>query len=279
MNINLTTNASSRGTMADESALKCCWMLAGVVSYKLCGERYECETCSFDHAIRNRRMRLFADPASGHPASNEIAAESLLFHPRHVWARVEAGGRIRTGLDDFGRRLMGRIYCVQLPEPGTRIAAGTPAWKVVHHEGEISLASPVSGVVEEVNERLRTNPTLVNTDSYGDGWAMVINPLDLSGDLRNLRFGAETASWSAAEFERLVRELDGLGGGSGPGHPRALTAGPGPTLMDGGRLVENLHETIPSDARARVLDLFLSATESNPSGAPESRSPGGSEGS
>lgn len=254
-------DAFARGSESAGSALKCCWMLAGVVSYKLCGERYECETCSFDHAIRNRRARLFADAGSGRSENDDSAARSLFFHPRHVWARLESNGQIRTGLDDFGRRLAGRIYCVELPEPGTRLTAGSPAWTIVHHDGKVALASPVSGRVESVNERLRHEPSVANRDPFGDGWAMVVAPSDLSGDLKGLRFGADTAAWSAAESEKLLGEI-----------------GSSATLMDGGRLVENLHEAIPQEARARVLDMFLSANGNASPDPPESRACGEPEG-
>jgi glycine cleavage system H protein len=258
------TETSLRGGAADRSLLKCCWMLAGVVDYKLCDRRYECEGCSFDQAMRNRRF-LQAGSEFRHPFSEASATDSLLFHPRHVWARVESAGRIRTGLDDFGRRLAGRIYCVELPEPGTRITAGKSAWTVVHHDGKVSLAAPVAGVVAEVNERLRHEPALVNEDPYGAGWAMVLTPLDLAADLRDLRFGAEIAPWIATESERLGCELASAG--------KSL-----PTLMDGGSLVGDLHHAIPSEVRARILDLFLSEQMNRPLGASATETAGESEG-
>ncbi len=238
----------------EKSSLKCCWMLAGVVAYKLCDRGYECENCPFDEAMGRRPH--FSSLLGAPGPSDRAAADSLLFHDRHVWARVEGDGRVTTGLDDFGRRLAGRVYCVQLPTVGTRIAAGDAAWTIVHHEGEVSLAAPIAGVVEKVNEKLRHNPALVNRDPYGDGWAVSLEPLDLANDVKRLRPGAETAAWIAAESERLSRHLARAGGSHW-------------TLPDGGRMIEDLHEAIPSDLRARVLDLFLSANTSRPSGHPE----------
>lgn len=248
-----TTETGDRNPQApgiDERALECCWMLADVVSYKLCDRRYECEGCPFDEAMRMRRARLPWDPAV-----DVACAEPLLFHPRHVWARIESGGRIRTGLDGFGRRLMGRLYCVQLPEKGAQIAAGEAAWSVVHHEGQVSLASPVSGVVVEVNERLRSHPALVEQDPYGQGWAIVLSPTDLAADLEGLRIGAGLGPWIAEESEKLMRAFSNAPGSH-------------PTLMDGGRLVEDLHAALPLEERARVVDLFLSAAASHVSGRP-----------
>jgi glycine cleavage system H protein len=254
-----TNDANLEGLESRKSSLKCCWMLAGVVAYKLCDLAYECENCSFDQAMGGRpRPSAWASLPR---LSDGAAIESLLFHDRHVWARVDSPARVMSGLDDFGRRLCGRIYCVGLPKVGTRIAAGDAAWTIVHHEGEISLAAPVAGVVEEVNEQLRQNPALVNRDPYGAGWAIALTPLDLVKDTKSLRSGPAIAPWIARESERLSHELTRAG----------LSHW---TLPDGGRLVDDLHEAIPANLRARMLESFLSANTSRPPGLPETETAG-----
>lgn len=261
MNIQQERDASPGLRGFEASSLKCCWMVAGIVDHKLCDRDYECDACDFDQAMRNRPGR----GAGLARCPSQAAADSLLFHPRHVWARVETGGRVRTGLDDFGRRLAGRVYCVALPEPGTRIAAGEPAWTFVHGDGEVSVAAPVSGIVAESNEKLRHQPSLVNQDPYGAGWAVVLTPTDLGADMRDLCSGAEIAPWIAQESEKLGRELASAG--------ESL-----PTLMDGGSLVDDLHQAIPAEARSRILELFLSANKSRPSDPATTGSAGDAEG-
>jgi glycine cleavage system H protein len=249
----------NQGTGTQRSSLKCCWMLAGVVAYKLCDRGYECEKCSFDQAMVGPSRLMAGAGVSQLPEAG--AAECLLFHDRHVWARVQPRGLVTTGLDDFGRRLTGRVYCVELPRLGSRIAAGGAAWTIVHHEGKVTLAAPVEGVVEKVNERLYQNPALINEDPYGAGWAVVLTPLDPVRDLKTLRSGSEAAPWIAAESERLARLVARAGGSHW-------------TLPDGGRMVNDLHEVIPTDIRARILDLFLSSNTSRPSGLAEPESAG-----
>ena len=257
--MNTKETDGSQGLGDQTSSLKCCWMLAGVVAYKLCDRGYDCEKCPFDEAMGRRSH--FSSWLGAPGPSEGPSPDSLLFHDRHVWARLEAGGRVTTGLDDFGRRLAGRIYCVQLPPLGTRLAAGDAAWTIVHHEGKVSLAAPVAGVVEDVNDRLRRNPTLVNRDPYGAGWAVSLAPLDLANDVKSLRPGMETAPWIAAESERLSRHL-------------ARAVGSHWTMPDGGRMIDDLHEAIPPDVRARVLELFLSANTSRPSDLSETETAG-----
>jgi glycine cleavage system H protein len=257
--MNTKEDGGSQGPQGQTSSLKCCWMLAGVVAYKLCDRGYECEKCPFDEAM-GRRPHFSSWLGAPRPSEGPDT-DSLLFHDRHVWARAEAGGRVTTGLDDFGRRLAGRIYCVELPPIGTRLAAGDAAWTIVHHEGKVSLASPVAGVVEEVNDRLARNPTLVSRDPYGAGWAVSLAPLDLARDSGRLRPGTETAAWIAAESEKLSRHLARAGGSHW-------------TLPDGGRMIDDLHEAIPPDVRAQVLELFLSANTSCPPGLSQTKTTG-----
>ena len=48
------------------------------------------------------------------------------------------------------------------------------------------LYSPVSGIVEEVNEELLDSPELINSDPYGKGWIVKIKPKSLEDELENL---------------------------------------------------------------------------------------------
>jgi glycine cleavage system H lipoate-binding protein len=63
-------------------------------------------------------------------------APMLFYHPAHVWARIEEQGIVRVGLDDFGQKLAGRVYSVQLPPAGTTVGRGAHCWRVTHHAGE-----------------------------------------------------------------------------------------------------------------------------------------------
>ena len=213
---------------------------------------YECNDCSSTRRCETRDASPPGPDSLGALGGRRHRVASLPPPPR--LGAVRTGGRVRTGLDEFGRRLPGRIYCVALPEPGTRIAAGEPAWTFVHCDGEVSVAAPVSGIVAESNERLRHQPSLVNQDPYGAGWAVVLCPRPRRRPAGSV-FGAEIAPWIAEESEKLSRELTSAGDSL-------------PTIMDGGCFVDDLHQAIPAEARSRILDLFLSANKSRPSDPP-----------
>lgn len=253
--------------------LRCVWMLAGVVDYKLCDRGYDCERCPFDSALGEAGSAPIVGGRDKHsifgewplPTMEARARDlpdiqgyrwvgSLFYHPKHVWARIEEGGKVRMGLDDFAQKLVGRIYAVRLAQPGAEVSEGSGCWEVVHRIGEISLLAPVAGIVEEINGRLLQLPSLVNHDPYGQGWAMVIQPKSLVAALKRLYYGQKSECWFAEEIEALRRELRAV---------TELLPDVGATLQDGGRLVEDLTSAGDVTRLRRVINRFLSVSSSD----------------
>lgn len=65
----------------------------------------------------------------------------------------------------------------------------------------VSLLSPISGTIEEVNGRLVEKPELVNSDPYGEGWLVTLVPRNLEDDLKAL-MGAD------GYFELMLNKLE-----------------------------------------------------------------------
>jgi glycine cleavage system H lipoate-binding protein len=250
--------------------LECIWMLARVVDFKLCDREYECESCWLDIGIRqtgNPRVPATSSrpgsgterlPGAGTGVMNirgYSVPSTLFYHPRHSWARIEQGGRVRVGLDDFGQKLAGRFYSVLLPAPGTEVGPGCENWRIVHSAGETVLTTPVRGVVEERNTRLSQLPSLVNRDPYGNGAAFVVKPVDLVKDLKGLYYGKQVERWCENEIETLHGELLRLM----EKHAPVL----GQTLQDGGVHIADLSAEIGAPELQRLIDRFLSVSASS----------------
>lgn len=270
--------------MATAEPLKCVWMLAGVVAYKLCDRQYECDDCPFDLALResvpaqvHRASAVMAAPVPSRlsvvTARNQATdsflvqgyelAGALFYDAGHAWARIEEGGMVRVGLDDFGQRLAGRIYAVSLPEPGAHVVRGSASWSIAHRVGETTLAAPVTGVVQQVNEKLALNPSLLNRSPYGQGWAMVIQPEHLVESLEHLYYGEHAEQWYEREIERLFQELTNVMASSRPDV--------GVTLQDGGSRIDDVARAISARQCQQIIDTFLSATANHRLGSTESR--------
>jgi glycine cleavage system H protein len=51
------------------------------------------------------------------------------------------------------------------------------------------IPAPVSGEIIAINEAVTSNPTLVNSDPYGQGWIAKLRPSDLEGEKADLATG------------------------------------------------------------------------------------------
>lgn len=245
---------------------QCVWMTAGVVDYKLCNRNFECDDCPLDVGIRKAAGGRHGTDTHGQRHGSKdrgvleeltrkvegyLLPNGLFYHRRHAWMRIEEGGRVRVGLDDFGQRLVGRVYSIGLPPTGSRVRLGQPVWTIVHRAGETDLCAPVNGVIVEVNDKLTQQPSLVNRDSYGSGAAFVLQPTGLAEDLGNLFYGKQVERWFHAEIEDLHAQLFRLVSGASP----AL----GQTVQDGGMPIEDLSAAVDPDRLQALIDHFLSA--------------------
>ncbi len=110
--------------------------------------------------------------------------EDLLYTKDHEWVRVE-GNEAVIGVTDFAQRELGDIVFIDVETVGKPLEVGSVFGTVEAVKTVSDLFLPLSGKVTEVNEKLSTNPELVNTDPYGDGW-MVRMKLDNKEDISSL---------------------------------------------------------------------------------------------
>jgi glycine cleavage system H protein len=111
----------------------------------------------------------------------------------HEWARDE-GGRVTVGITDYAQDQLGDVVFVGLPEPGTEVTEGQPLGEVESTKSVSDVYSPVSGKVVDKNAAVETNPELINSDPYGEGWLVIIEP---SGDAGALLSADEYGSFIA----------------------------------------------------------------------------------
>ncbi|CAN5854677.1 glycine cleavage system protein GcvH [soil metagenome] len=112
----------------------------------------------------------------------------------HEWARVD-GRRLTVGITHYAQDALGDVVYIDLPANGTRVEEGQPFGEVESTKSVSDLYAPVSGTIVERNESLESQPELVNSDPYGDGWMVVIeaDSDDLGEDMM-----------SADEYDTLI---------------------------------------------------------------------------
>ena len=87
----------------------------------------------------------------------------------HEWIRVE-GDIATVGITQHAQDALGDVVFVDLPEVGKTYAQKEVAGVVESVKAAADVYMPVSGEVTEVNEALRGEPSLANSDPMGAGW-------------------------------------------------------------------------------------------------------------
>ncbi|MFN2251325.1 MAG: glycine cleavage system protein GcvH [Anaerolineae bacterium] len=99
----------------------------------------------------------------------------LKYTEDHEWLRDE-DGLARVGITEFAQDQLGDVVFVELPGVGDGVTAGEAFGVVESVKAASDLLCPITGTVTEINEKLDDDPELVNSDPYGDGWMIVIEP-------------------------------------------------------------------------------------------------------
>jgi glycine cleavage system H protein len=104
-----------------------------------------------------------------------VIPEDLRYTPEHEWV-APGGPAVKVGITHFAQDALGDIVYVQLPEPGTAVQAGEAFGEVESTKSVSEIYAPLSGTVVARNDRLADEPELINTDPYGSGWLVEIEP-------------------------------------------------------------------------------------------------------
>lgn len=98
---------------------------------------------------------------------------TLKYSDDHEWCRVE-GEYAYVGITDFAQSELGDIVFVDIPTLDETLAKGDVFGTIEAVKTVSDAFLPVSGVIEEVNEAIDADPSLVNTDPYGEGWMVKV---------------------------------------------------------------------------------------------------------
>jgi glycine cleavage system H protein len=98
-----------------------------------------------------------------------------------LWAKPE-GRLVRIGLSDFLQQRSGDVAFAEVRPLGSVVTCGDEVAVIETIKVNISLTSPASGKVVEVNPAMETAPEAINQDPYGAGWLAVIEATDWETD-------------------------------------------------------------------------------------------------
>lgn len=102
-----------------------------------------------------------------------------------LWAKPE-NNLVRIGISDFLQQRSGDVAFVEIKPEGADVAFGEELVVIETIKVNISLTSPVSGRVIEVNSAMEVSPEAINQDPYETGWLALIEATDWENDFARL---------------------------------------------------------------------------------------------
>jgi glycine cleavage system H protein len=98
---------------------------------------------------------------------------NLKYTKDHEWVLVE-GDIATVGITDFAQSELGDIVYVEIETVGETVSQEEVFGSIEAVKTVSDLFMPLTGEILEFNEKLDTNPELVNSDPYGDGWMVKV---------------------------------------------------------------------------------------------------------
>ncbi len=203
-----------------------------------------------DHFYSKRALRPAIQPvvAAAMPrrpqpniVSGFLLPETLRYHPGHTWAQSEGPKLVRTGIDDFAARLIGKVESITVPQRGQWVRQGQKMCTVHRHGVAADIVAPVEGVVTEINEAALADPEVARKDPYGEGWLVAIESPDAKLNFRNLLSGELARWWMEEAGARLRKHV-----------PMAAGA-----MADGGVAVYDLSGEMSDEQWSKVVKEFF----------------------
>ncbi|MBS0391669.1 MAG: glycine cleavage system protein GcvH [Proteobacteria bacterium] len=122
---------------------------------------------------------------------------SLKFSKDHEWVNTADANAAVVGITVHAQEALGDVVFVDLPAVGASFAQGDVAGVVESVKAAADVYMPVSGEIVEVNEELRNDPSLANSDPLAAGWFFKVklsNPAELDGLMDETAYGNFAAS-------------------------------------------------------------------------------------
>ena len=105
---------------------------------------------------------------------------SIKYSKEHEWINVADTNAAIVGITVHAQDALGDVVFVDLPAVGTTFKAGDVAGVVESVKAAADVYMPVTGEIVEVNENLRNDPALANSDPLNTGWFFKVKMSDVS---------------------------------------------------------------------------------------------------
>ncbi len=246
--------------------MPCIWMEAGIVDYKLCDRKFDCENCPFDAIMKSGGTaptpnHLAPAPSPSMTARSTTKAEvgespavmplslscwhgtgtfifdSEAFYGVGFWyVKSLAPKRALLGISEVGMKLLPSVKEIILQKTGSTIQAGQALCWIVCSEGTLCLPSPISGKITLCNPQSFGEWNRNRRQSQEDSWLAEFYSEKLAEDLRAWKQGPPAMDFLETQQAQVIDAFKS----AIEGHTDEL----GYTMQDGGRRLLSLEEML-----------------------------------
>jgi len=221
----------------------CRHTMTGRADHRACPMNYNCSRCDFDQLFEETLSPAMAcDLGEIEKIKGFKLTKSGYYHSGHTWARIEDGGVIRIGMDDFAFKVLGGPDGFDLPLIGKELNQSQAGWGIRRQNNFADVQSPVNGIITRVNQGVQKSPHLPEQDPYSAGWLFTVHNSDSKGAFKNLMADEQSVDWLSREVTDLEQMIEKV---------------TGPLAADGGFLRSDVYSNLPTLGWRNLTRKFL----------------------
>lgn len=142
------------------------------------------------------------------PSSVEFSIPGGVFISEgHSWASLDPDGKVYTGIDDFAKKIIGKIEDIEFPNLGMEVKKGQHLFSIKQGTISIPFKAPISGKVESLNKAIMNDLDRLETTTYYKNWICRIDATKLNEELKELKIGLSAVDYYNKDIERLQNYL------------------------------------------------------------------------
>lgn len=150
-------------------------------------------------------------PASDDFTKGEFSIPGGVFIAKnHTWVSMTQAGIAKIGIDDFAKKLIGRVYSIELPNLGMNVKAGQPLFTIKQGNRSITFNSPVSGKVAQINTLLKENVEALDITPYEKNWVCALDAENLDEEIKSLSIGKSAVAFFQEDIEKFKKVMTEL---------------------------------------------------------------------
>jgi CheY-like chemotaxis protein len=134
----------------------------------------------------------------------------VLISKGHCWVSLAPDGAAKVGMDDFAKKLIGRVDALELPKVGTTLRAGEPMFVIRQKARRIQFLAPISGRVTTINQVLSEMTSKLEATSYHNQWICIIEGENLDAEIPALKIGKSAEALFQEDISRFTAFMQDL---------------------------------------------------------------------